>query len=199
MAVALPYIFYAATAASTYVAVTSAQKAAHTASEIGDMNARAQLQYGDENATAAEQQGEQQATIAQHQATAQLEQAHAEAMSIRRENERVGGTQRTSFLKSGVLLSGSAQDVIYDSAIEGELEALNAEYRGKAAAGYYSDEAAYAKSQGITQARLYRSKAAMDAAMSAKEGGARASAYRAQSLGSFFSGVGAIAGGPSFK
>jgi hypothetical protein len=198
MAVALPYLFYTAVAAGTYVSVTSAQKAAHSASSIGDLNAAATLQHGEENAQAAENQGESQARIAERQATASLQQAQTEALAIRRQNERVRGTQRVSFLKSGVTLSGSAQDVMYDSAIEGELEALAAEYRGKVAYNVNQDEAAYARSQGETSGRLYRSRASTEAQLTAMDGGARARAYRAQSVGSFFSGVATAAGGPSF-
>jgi hypothetical protein len=195
---AIPYIFYAAVAASTYVAVSSAQSAAHSASTIGDLNARATLQHGEENAQAAQAQGESQAQIAERQATAQLQQAQTEALAIRRNNERVRGTQRVAFLKSGVTLSGSAQDVIYDSAIEGELEALNATYKGNVAYNQNQDEAAYARSQGATSARLYRSRAQTDSQLAAYEGGARAQAYRAESVGSFFRGVATAAGGPSF-
>jgi hypothetical protein len=198
MAVALPYLFYTAVAASTYVSVTSAQKAAHSASTVGDLNARAISLHGEENAQAAEAQGESQAQISQRQATASLQQAQTEALAIRRQNDRVRGTQRVSFLKSGVTLSGSAQDVMYDSAIEGELEALSAEYKGKVAYSQNQDEAAYARSQGSTSARLYRSRAGTDSILSAYEGSSRASAYRAQSVGSFFSGVATAAGGPSF-
>ncbi len=217
---ALPYIFYAAVAASTYSAVSSAQSAARSASTIGDLNAAATARYGEENAQAttqlseenaqaAEQQGESQAQVAQRQAATQFQQAQAEALAIRRQNDRIRGTQRVAFLKSGVTLSGSAQDVIYDSAIEGELEALNTTYRGSVSSSYYMDEAALARSSGATQAtllrnrgeteaRLTRSKANIDATMSAYEGGARAKAYRAESVGSFFRGVATAASGPSF-
>lgn len=199
MAAALPYIYYAAVAAATYSAASSAQSAARSASTIGDLNAQAALQHGEENAQAAEVQGESQAQIAEKQATASLQQAQSEALAIRRQNERVRGTQRVAFLKSGVTLSGSAQDVIYDSAIEGELEALAIEYKGKVAYSQNQDEAAYARSQGTTSARLYRSRAQTDSILSAYEGGSRAKAYRAQSVGSFFSGVASAANGPSFK
>lgn len=198
MATALPYLFYAAVAASTYVSVTSAQKAAHAASDVGDENARSLLSYGEQNAAATQAQGLAQEQIARRQATAAIQQAQAEAAAIRNENARVGGTQRVNYLKSGVTLSGSAQDVMYDSSIEGELNALNAMYRGQTSYSYYRDEASYARSQGDTQARLIRLKARSDAGLTAMEGGARASAYRAQSVGSFFSGIAAAAGGPKF-
>jgi hypothetical protein len=205
----------AATAVGTYVSVKASQDAAKTAQTTGELNAQAAMQHGEENAQAALQQGgenaqaalqqgESQAQIAQRQATASLQQAQTEALAIRRQNERVRGSQRVAFLKSGVTLSGSAQDVIYDSAIEGELEALNAEYRGTVAYNVNQDEAAYARSQGITNAQLYRSRAETDArlyrsgaktsaALATYEGSSRASAYRSQATGSLLSGIGQMA------
>lgn len=212
MAVAVPYLFaasIAASAASTYVSVKSSRDAAANAATIGQINARNSIQYGEENAQAALQQSEAQAQLLEKQALANRLQAEAEAGSIRRQNDRTRGTQRVSYLKSGVTLSGSASDVIYDSAIEGELDALNAEYKGRMASQYSRDQAAYSRDQGKQQASLLRSKARMDAEAGLYEASSRASAYKAQATGSLISGIGNIAGqaasygmwksGPSFS
>lgn len=196
MAVAVPYLIatsIAATAASTYVSVSSSRQAAANASTIGQINARNSLQYGEQNAQAALQQSEAEAAILEKQALASRLQAESDAIATRRQNERTAGTQRVSYLKSGVTLSGSANDVIYDSAIEGELDALNTEYKGRVSSQYYSDQAAYTRSKGTTEASLLRSKARMDAEAGVYEASSRASAYKAQATGSLLSGIGNMA------
>ena len=193
MAVAVPYLVAASLATSavgTYVAVKSSRDAAADSRTVGQLNAQNALQYGEENAQAALQQGEAQAQLAEKQALASRLQADAEAISIRRQNQRVQGTQRVSYLKSGVTLSGSAADVIYDSAIEGELDALNAQYRGRMASQYSRDQAAYSRDQAKQQASLLRSRSRMDAQSALYEGNSRSNAYKAQATGQLLSGIG---------
>lgn len=53
-----------------------------------------------------------------------------EADRIRDRNKRLRGAQVVRVAKSGIMLEGSPSDVIYDSAVQGELDALAAEYIG---------------------------------------------------------------------
>jgi len=198
MAVAIPYIFYAATAASTYVAIDSSQKARTASHQIADANAAAALQAGEANARAAELSGQAQVTADKTQAQLQLAQANQQADDIRRKNARLAGTQRVAFLKSGVTLSGSAQDVMYDSALEGELDALNTRYTGQAGYTTYMNKAAYDKSTAEQTAANYRAGARTSASITKFEGNVKANAYNQQSYGSFFKGVSDAASGPSF-
>jgi hypothetical protein len=69
--------------------------------------------------------------IATNNAIASKQQANYDANRIRDRNRRIRSNQATSFLKSGVTLEGSAQDVLYDSSLEGEMDALSAVYKGK--------------------------------------------------------------------
>lgn len=56
--------------------------------------------------------------------------AEYEATLIRSDLKRALGAQRAQFGSSGVQLSGSARDVQYDSALQGELDAKAAQYSG---------------------------------------------------------------------
>jgi len=52
---------------------------------------------------------------------------------IRKRNMRFAAKQKVSASKAGVRISGSVKDVLYDSALEGELSALDREFKGKLA------------------------------------------------------------------
>lgn len=89
-------------------------------------------------AGAARKQGKLAQAAANAEATASRQQGQTEAEQIRNRNRRILASQRTGFLKSGITLDGTAGDVIYDSAIQGELDSLNALYKGET--GYYSSK-----------------------------------------------------------
>jgi len=108
---ALPIIAVALTAVGTGVAAYGAVEQGAAAKEAG----KRQQQISDQNAKAV------------HDAAA------LEAGQIRRKNLLRLGSQRAGAAKSGVLIDDSAGDVIYDTAIQGELEALSALYSGSSA------------------------------------------------------------------
>lgn len=112
---ALPLIAIALTAVGTGVAVYGAVDQAATAKEAGKNAQRA------ENINAAREQAA----------------ADFETAQVRRRNLLRLGSQRAAAAKSGVLVDDSASDVIYDSAIQGELEALAVNYGGASAAAYH--------------------------------------------------------------
>lgn len=111
-------------------------------------------------AGAARAQGKAAQRAAMVEAQVSRQQGEAEAARIRDRNKRIASSQRVAFLKSGVTLDGTAGDVIYDSAIQGELDALNAEYRGQV--GYFSsvNRGNMARAQGRSQAMAYGYQAA---------------------------------------
>lgn len=119
MAVALPAIAVALTAVGTGVAAYGAVSQGQAAKEAGHFNAQ----------------------VARNQATAEQQRADFEAQAVRRRNTIVAGQQRAAFAKAGVDLTGSAEDVIYDSAIQGEIDRMAALYGGATAAGYYRSRA----------------------------------------------------------
>jgi hypothetical protein len=69
--------------------------------------------------------------VQENQAATQRMQAAAEASRIDRRNKLIAGRQNAVYAKSGLNLSGSATDVIYDSKVQGEMDRLTALYTGK--------------------------------------------------------------------
>lgn len=120
------------------------------------VNAYTSIQAGKE----AEFSGEVDANLNEQAAVIEEQQGEAEAQAIRDRSRRLMGSQRASFLKSGLTLDGTASDVIYDSALEGELEALNARYRSKIGAMFSRKEAAMSRYSGKAQKRAYYAGAA---------------------------------------
>lgn len=126
MAVALPVIAVALTAIGTGVAAYSAVEQGKAADEASKRQQEA------ENANSKQAQ----------------DAAALEAAQVRRRNLLRMGSQRASAAKSGVLIDDSAADVIYDTAIQGELEALSATYSGAAASSYYRSRGVSARAEG---------------------------------------------------
>lgn len=115
MPVALPAIAVALAAIGTGVSTYAAIKQGNAADDAAKASANAERA----NAKAAQ------------------DAASLEAAQVRRKNLLRLGTQRANAAKSGVLIDGSSEDVIYDSAIQGELEALSTLYSGATQASYY--------------------------------------------------------------
>lgn len=137
MAVAIPWITLALTAAGTGVAVK------------GSLDA----------AAASEKAGKYNEALSNNQAIAESDKASFEAARIRKRNLVLLGKQRANYAKSGVNLSGSALDVIYGSSLEGELDALTTQYSGETAAGYYRSRGVLARMQGSNAAAANRASA----------------------------------------
>ena len=83
-------------------------------------------------------------------AQASMEAASLEAGQVRRKNLLRLGSQRADAAKSGVLISDSANDVIYDTAIQGELEAQSVLYSGASAASYQQQRGMNARAAGAS-------------------------------------------------
>ena len=79
-----------------------------------------------------------QAKSLEQSSTASQQQAAYEAQQTRERKTRLLATQRVSYLKSGVEISGSALDVMNDTATELEMDALTSIYKGQISGGQYS-------------------------------------------------------------
>ena len=123
---ALPLIAVALTAVGTGVAVYSSLEQGKAADDAAKSTARA------ENANA----------------KAAQDAAALEAQQVRRSNLLRLGSQRANAAKSGVLINDSAQDVMYDTAIQGELESLTTLYGGASQANYNRSRASIARVEG---------------------------------------------------
>lgn len=89
---------------------------------------------------------QQKASNAQAQ-TAQ-DAAALEAGQVRRKNLIRMGEQRAAGAKSGVMINDSTSDVIYDSSVQGELEALSTLYSGASQASYNRSQGRAARAEG---------------------------------------------------
>ena len=117
---AIPWIVVAISAAGTTAAAYSSAEQGKAAEEASKRNAKAQ----DTNARVA------------------AEQAQYAADRQRSENRRRLGAQRAAGAKSGIDLSGgSFEDVLLDSAVQGEMDALASIYQGRAASAAYQSSA----------------------------------------------------------
>lgn len=111
---------------------------------------------------AAQNVGDTNAAIDQSQATVDLQQANFEAQNIRAQNQRVAGSQRSTYLASGITLEGTPTDVMYDSALQGELEALTTQYKGQVASSFMRKQAVLDQYGGATRAYSYDAAATGD-------------------------------------
>lgn len=76
------------------------------------------------------QAADYQARVADINAQASAQQYSAEEERVRRESRQVMGAQRAAIAQSGVGFGGSSQDVMRQSSIQAELDALNIRYAG---------------------------------------------------------------------
>lgn len=107
-------------------------------------------------AEAAEDAADYNAAVAEQSAKAEQDKAQYEAQRIRKRNLLMLGKQKAAFAKSGVNISGSALDVIYDSELEGELDVLATLYSGSFGANYQRARGRLAKMEGRNAATVAR-------------------------------------------
>ncbi len=112
-----------AVATATALALTAV---ALTAAGAG-VGAYSSIQAG----KASEDAAKYNAKIAENNAAVAARDAAAEAAQIRRQNLLRSGKQRAAAGKAGVDLSGSFEDVFFDTGAQGELEAMSALYAGE--------------------------------------------------------------------
>lgn len=125
----------AETVAIISLAITAAAAGVGTYSAVAQGNAA-------EDAAKRQQEAENANAAAAHNTAA------LEAGQIRRRNLLRLGTQRANAAKAGVQIEDSAADVIYDTSIQGELEALSALYSGNTSAAYYQSRGRNAAFEG---------------------------------------------------
>lgn len=141
MAVAIPWIGLALSAVGTGVAIKGGIDQAKASEEAGEFNAK----------------------VAENNAKAEQDRAQFEAQQIRKRNLVMLGKQKSAFAKSGVNLSGSALDVMFDSESQGELDVLAAVYGGNLGANYQRSRGQLARTAGQNAATAARYGAASTA------------------------------------
>lgn len=83
------------------------------------------------NASAQSDAAKYNAQVAENNAKQAQMEADAEAQKIRSRNRRIIASQKAQFAASGVQITGTVTDVMVDSATQGELDAMSAEYAGE--------------------------------------------------------------------
>jgi hypothetical protein len=99
------------------------------------------------SAEAAKDSSKFNADVARNKALAEQQKASFEATQIKRRNLLRLGSQRASLAKAGITIE-SGDDVVYDTAIQGELDVMSALYGGNSAATYYQSKAKLSKMEG---------------------------------------------------
>lgn len=135
-----------------------------------------------QEAAGARQQAEAQAQAAEYNAKAASYEAMSEESRRRRESERQMGSIRAGRAKSGATMSGSALQVLADSAMEAEIDALSARWSGENQASLYRREAAGHKQAGRIATATGKSRAGT-ALLSGLAGGAAAGAQGFSMMG----------------
>jgi len=202
MAVPLWLAFQAAgTAASIFGTLSGGSSAKKSA----DRSARDIMTAARFNADAAKEEASYNAALTKSQATydasimnnnaivannnaARSREAAAYASDrIEQHNRRVTGAAVASFAKAGITLEGTAQDVLYDSALQGELDILATKYVGEVEARNFESQAdmyTYRGTTGLTIAEHEADMILWSGRTKAKgyllEGQSRASLVRAE-------------------
>lgn len=83
---------------------------------------------------AAEGAAKYSANIERRNATIASQKSQYESERLRKRNVLIRGRQQAVYAKSGVEISGTPEDVMYDSEIEGQLDLLAVRYAGTIAA-----------------------------------------------------------------
>ncbi len=107
------------------------------------------------------QQGKSQERVAKYNAKIQensaitaRQEAEASARQIRDRANRIRGAQVAGASKSGITISGSVNDVMYDSALNSELDALTMIYKGERSAEGLTTQARITRYEGSESSRL---------------------------------------------
>lgn len=80
------------------------------------------------------------AAQAEENARLTIDQAHKDEIRLRVQGRKVLGDMRAAYAASGVTMDGSALDVLYDSAANIEMDALNIRHQGEMKARGYDVE-----------------------------------------------------------
>ena len=102
---------------------------------------------------------EYQAQVAENELILTQRARRDQEASLRRNSERLKGTQRTATAASGIRMSGSPLEAMKDTYFNTEVDALRIQYAGSVEAANAASNAAMAKMTGKAQAMTYNTSA----------------------------------------
>ena len=107
-------------------------------------------------ARAVQQVAEYNAQVAENEAILLQRAKTAEEASVRRQSERLIGTQRVAVAKSGIRMSGSALQALADTYFNREKDAARIQYASSIEQTQKASEANLARIEGRAQAAAFR-------------------------------------------
>lgn len=99
-------------------------------------------------ANAQKQSADFNSKVASNNALAAQQQASADAQNSLRRNARLRGSQIAAMSAAGVDDTGTGSDVIYDTKVQGQLDALTTLYKGQVEGANYRSQSELDQSQG---------------------------------------------------
>ncbi len=111
------------------------------------------------SAKAARQVGEYNATVAENEKVLLQRATRQKEANLRKQSERLVGTQRVATAKSGVQMSGSALEALRDTFFNTELDAIGIRYAGSIEEAGKINEAAMARATASAQSAQFKTAA----------------------------------------
>ena len=111
------------------------------------------------SAKAARQVGEYNAVVAENEKTLLQRATRQKEANLRKNAERLQGTQRVATAKSGIQMSGSALEALRDTFFNTELDAIGIRYAGSIEEAAKVNEAAMARATASAQSAQFKTAA----------------------------------------
>ena len=111
------------------------------------------------SAKAARQVGEYNAKVAENEKILVQRATRQQEANLRKNAERLQGTQRVATAKSGIQMSGSALEALRDTFFNTELDAIGIRYAGSIQEAAKINEAALARTSASAQSAQFRTAA----------------------------------------
>ena len=111
------------------------------------------------SAKAARQVGEYNAKVAENEKILVQRATRQQEANLRKNAERLQGTQRVATAKSGIQMSGSALEALRDTFFNTELDAIGIRYAGTIQEAAKINEAAMARTSASAQSAQFRTAA----------------------------------------
>lgn len=111
------------------------------------------------SARAARQTAEYNAVLAENERQLLLQRKTAQEAAVRRNSERLMGTQRVATAASGVQMTGSPLDALADTFFNTEMDALGIRFAADVESANKTAEAALARAGGSARAAAYQTQA----------------------------------------